>query len=100
MKIYFAGAIRGEAPQPEGLPDSSRWSERSVDHRNTYEQNDAPRRGARKGRIFALSPLQGADDQSLGTGGLRFAPTSGYFRATLAGCQDSSWMFALVDSKR
>ncbi len=32
---------------------------------------------------FALSPLRGVDDQSLDTGGLRFAPTSGYFRATL-----------------
>ena len=32
---------------------------------------------------FALSPLRGADDQSFDSGGLRFAPTPGYFRATL-----------------
>ena len=32
---------------------------------------------------FALSPLRGADDKSLNTEGLRLAPTSGYFRATL-----------------
>jgi len=70
--------LAGGRVQPEGLPDSSRWSKRSADHRNTVKISRAPRRGAR-----LLAPLRGANHLALASGGLRFASTSGYFLATL-----------------
>jgi len=58
--------------QPEGLSDSSRWSQRSVDHRETSEKNSATRRVARK-----IVALMGADERSFRSGGLRYAPNTG-----------------------
>ena len=40
----------------------------------------------------ALAPLQGAVGNSYLTGGLRYAPTSGYFRATLRVVNPSSFL--------
>src|SRR6266436_3035677 len=65
--------------QPEGLPESSRWSS---DHRNAEGKNHRhPERVREEKRFLAL--LLSADSRRLDTGGLRLAPTSGYFRATL-----------------
>jgi len=60
--------------QPEGLPDSSRWSQRSADHRKAKE------------KIRTLKECQknrgtppGCGQTSLLSGGLRYAATTGYF---------------------
>src|SRR6266851_3567398 len=43
--------------QPEGLSDSSRWSQRSADHRATIENNSTPGKGVRK----KVAPLRGTE---------------------------------------
>ena len=63
--------------QPEGLTDSSRWSERSADHRTAG------------GRVSTLEGWQnsgtppGCGKWLLHSGGLRFAPTTGYYLPAL-----------------
>src|SRR5256885_792634 len=44
LKIDFNINISFEHLQPEGLSDSSRWSQRSADHRNEAINLPAPRR--------------------------------------------------------
>jgi hypothetical protein len=44
--------------QPEGLSDSSRWSQRSADHRTTIENDSTPGKGVRK----TVAPLRGTDN--------------------------------------
>jgi len=63
--------------KPEGLSDSSRWSERSADHRNEA-RFVAPWRGA---TVF-LPPFQGGNFR-LRSGGLHYAPTTGYYLTAL-----------------
>ena len=62
-----------------GVKESSRWSKRSVDHRYATEIVQHPGKGASK----AAALLRSADHHLPYSGGLRFAPTSGYFLATL-----------------
>jgi len=67
--------------QPEGLSDSSRWSQQSGDHRETRVKEEHPGKGARK----TVAPRRGAIQQLLFPGGLRFAATTGYFRSNPPG---------------
>ncbi len=85
------------APQPEGLPDNSRWSERSVDHRNTYEQNDAPRRGARRGRILCPVTPPGVLMINRSTPGSSLRSDPRLLSSNPSGCKDSSLMLAPVE---
>jgi len=70
--------------QPDGLSDSSRWSQRSADHRITIENNFTPGKGVRKN---GGAPSEGvtekpgtlprvAGERSLRSGGLRYAPAT------------------------
>ena len=43
--------------QPGGLPESSRWSQRSADHRKGSPKSPAPRRGARFTILFIPAGL-------------------------------------------
>jgi len=67
--------------QPEGLRESSRWSERSEDHRyrvvptRTLEGCQTSLRGSRT--------RSGCCWFSMFSGGLRYAPTTGYSLAAL-----------------
>ena len=63
------------ADNPEGYDESSRWSQRSGDHRKPINSPTAPRRGAEP----FLAPFQGANCFPLSTGGLRCATTTGYY---------------------
>jgi hypothetical protein len=65
--------------QPEGLSDSSRWSQRSADHRTTIENNSTPGTGVRK----TVAPLRGTEQGTLLSGGLRYAATTGYYLTAL-----------------
>jgi hypothetical protein len=62
--------------QPEGLGESSRWSKRSVDHREPLVELH-PERGA----TDFLAPILGACHFLPLSGGLRYAATTGYFLA-------------------
>jgi hypothetical protein len=64
--------------QPEGLSDSSRWSQRSGDHRKGVPTWSVPRRGA---SVF-LTPVPGVELFKL-SGGLRYAATTGYYLTAL-----------------
>src|SRR5882762_5715252 len=80
-----ASAWRSEAPlqnrarsrwaQPEGLSDSSRWSQRSADHRTTIESNSQPERVSEK--RWHSSGVR--TTWALLSGGLRSAATTGYY---------------------
>src|SRR5882672_7337792 len=52
---------KAEGSQPERLADSSRWSERSADHRIPIANTSTPGKGVRK----TVAPLQGAGHVSL-----------------------------------
>jgi hypothetical protein len=60
--------------QPEGLSESSRWSQRSADHRMSDGNDPDPERVSE-----IVAPLRGADGCSPISGGLRYAPTTGYY---------------------
>ena len=64
--------------QPEGLTESSRWSERSADHRKVTVVRKHPEGGAR-----VSETLSGSGIDSLLSGGLRCAPTTGYYLSAL-----------------
>src|SRR5688572_3327269 len=70
--------MRWRRPQPEGLADSSRWSQRSEDHRTTTEMTPDP-----EGVSEILALLRSADKRWLRSGGLRCAATTGYYLAAL-----------------
>jgi len=72
--------------QPGRLQDSSRWSKRSADHRKAWK-NDWHPEGVRERERNSLAPFRGANVCPLATGGLRCAPTSGYFRSNPPGCK-------------
>ena len=63
--------------QPEGLRDSSRWSQTTGRQGKEFGHPEGMQ------ELFYLAPLQGAIDTRSQSGGLRFAPTSGYFLPTL-----------------
>lgn len=64
------------------VADSSRGSKQSGDLRYIKEST-APRRGARDRRMtpLLLTPFQGAGHFPIPSGSLRFASTTGYYRA-------------------
>jgi hypothetical protein len=74
-------SLKNEASgfQPEGLSDSSRWSQRSVDHRTTIENNSTPETGVRK----TWHPSGVRTTWALPSGGLRYAATTGYYLTAL-----------------
>src|SRR6266850_1682271 len=65
--------------QPEGLPDSSRWSKHSGDHRPTRAKEGHPGRVLEK----RWHPAGVRYTTNCFSGGLRFAATTGYFLLTL-----------------
>ena len=71
--------------QPEGLRESSRWSQRSEDHRVEAGKKDRTPTGCqmKKGMqdmLFEiLAPLRGAKSFLICSGGFRFASTTGYY---------------------
>jgi len=70
---YHYAVVDGS--QPEGLSDSSRWSERSADHRPTNKDDFHPEKGGRK----RWHPSRVRANCSPRSGGLRYAPTTGYY---------------------
>src|SRR5438046_7972739 len=74
-EVSTTARVAGGSQQPEGLSDSSRWSERSVDHRTTIENKSTPGTGVRKKRWH---PSGVRTTRALPSGGLRCAPTTGY----------------------
>src|SRR6185503_17101222 len=75
------------APQPGGLPDSSRWLKRSENHRNRLEKG-LHSEGVRESQenlwrtLLIWHPVGVRSFLHASTGGLRFATTTGYFLAT------------------
>src|SRR6266550_8910261 len=63
----------------KGCSDSSRWSQRSEDHRNEASSSPAPRRGA---TVFC-HPFRVWNYFRLLSGGLRYAATTGYYLTAL-----------------
>jgi hypothetical protein len=59
----------------EGVTYSSRWSQRSEDHRKPASSSSAPWRGA---TVF-WHAVPGADRLLFFSGGLRYAATTGYY---------------------
>jgi len=73
--------------QPSGLPESSRWSQRSEDHRLKRENNGTPT-GCQMGGYARDShrnsrTLPGCKSFLIRSGGFRFASTTGYCLAAL-----------------
>ncbi len=64
-----------DGSQPEGLSDSSRWSQRSEDHRKAESSSPALWRSARFfGHLFQVRI-----HFRFSSGGLRYAATTGYY---------------------
>jgi len=72
---------RAQEYQPERLSDSSRWSKRSGDHRLTSERQELPERVPEK----QWHPAGVRYNNTLLSGGLRYASTTGYFRSNPPG---------------
>src|SRR5712671_3115205 len=78
--IIFIGPFRRKY-QSERLSDSSRWSKHCGDH-GTTENEEHPGRVLEKG---GGTPPGVRYNNTLGSGGLRFAQTTGYFRSNPPG---------------
>src|SRR5260370_12366894 len=72
--------------QPGGLQDSSRWSQTTGKSSNNRRHPERVRDLMDSVRARAGTP-SGCEPLTSFTGGLRFAPTSGYFVNNPAGCK-------------
>ena len=85
------GRIESTAVHPEGMSDSSRWSQRSGDHRNGAKRKIASWRDVRDEGMFSadhrgvLASLRDAPLRFELSGGLRCAATPGYFLTSHSG---------------
>src|ERR1700730_12855607 len=79
LKREFDISMSFEHLQPEGLSDSSRWSQRSANHRKEAIRSAVPRRGA---TVFC-HPFRVENHFRLSSGGLRYAATTGYYLTAL-----------------
>ena len=76
--------------QPGGLLESSRWSEQSVDHRYALKEFSTP-----EGYKKESGTPPGCGQKLLSSGGLRCAPTTGYFLSALQ-AETVGYAFVLI----